>query len=465
MTPATEAHRAAAVPAGAARGPSPWPLVIGALFLLAIGQQAWNLARYPAVMGFDAHGNWQYIASLIAQWKLPAPGDGWSAAHPPLFYALGAALGRLIGATEMEPVARVTVAASNAVGLAATASVLAWIARCRARDGARLAIATALLLFVPVRLYTSAMLSEEILAASFVTFAVVGLLFEFERAPERRSGLLAPAALGLVAGLGLLTKLSAAPAIGACVFALAVEGPRRGWKRSLASATAFGASAAIAGGWFYVHNIVVHGFLYPHALSVHELMFDMPPGERGIVDYVRFPLAAFSAAESSDPALLHSVWGSLWASAWFDSHRHFVPLHPTPGLRAAARILTILGIVPATAFVVGLSRGLRRAVAGSAADRLLVSVAVLLLAGFVAFTWRNPWFATVKASYLLALAVPWAVYSSEVLRDWAAAGRRRAWALAAVLAGLCVVGVVTFSYNAVFVKQEYPGTQWKDVPR
>lgn len=453
------------IAAQAARGPVAWPVVVAALFVLALVQLGWNLVRYPVEMGFDAHGNWQYIASLIARWHLPAPGDGWSTAHPPLFYFLGAALGRLLGSAEMDPVARVTVATSNLVGFLAIGSVLRWIARDGAGDGARLAIATALLLFVPVRLYMSAMLSEEILAASFVTLAVVGLLFELDRAPERRSDLLVPGALGVVAGLGLLTKLSAAPAIAAAVFALAAEGPRRGWRRSLASAIAFGASAAAAGGWYYVHNIVVHGFLYPHALTVHELMFDMPPGERSAVDYLHFPLAAFSAAESSDPALVHSVWGGLWTSLWFDSHRHFVPLHPTPGLRAAARILTVIGLVPAAAFVVGVRRGLRRAIAGSGPDCLLVSVAALLTAGFVAFTWRNPWFATVKASYLLAVAAPWAVYSSEVLRDWAGTGRLRAWAVASVLAALCVVATVTFSYNAVFVKQEYPGTQWKDATK
>jgi hypothetical protein len=57
------------------------------LALLGAGAllRAWNLLHYPVYMGFDANGNWDYIALLIADWRLPAPGESWSTAHPPLF--------------------------------------------------------------------------------------------------------------------------------------------------------------------------------------------------------------------------------------------------------------------------------------------------------------------------------------------------------------------------------------------
>ncbi len=42
----------------------------------------------------------------------------------------------------------------------------------------------------------------------------------------------------------------------------------------------------------------------------------------------------------------------------------------------------------------------------------------LTLAGYVVFTWNNPWFATVKASYLLGISIPFAYFASDVLADW-----------------------------------------------
>jgi hypothetical protein len=281
------------------------------------------------------------------------------------------------------------------------------------------------------------------------------------RPAAERSELLRPALLGAVAGLGLLTKLSAALPIAAGAVALFAEGPRRGWSRALRSALAFGLVAAVLGGWFYLRNLVVYGYLYPHGLPVHGRIFEMPPGSRALVDYANFPLAAFGAVQASDPKLLHSVWGSLWVSLWFDSHRHFLPLR-APGLEAAARVLLVLGLVPAAAFGVGLVRGARRALRdGSGPDRLLVGTTALLLAGFVAFTWRNPWFVTIKASFLLGLSAPYAIYASETLDGWMRAGRWRSRVLGSALALLCAASAVTFSYHAVFSKNDWPGTEWR----
>jgi hypothetical protein len=436
-------------------------LALVALFAAGVLLRAWNLFRYPVNMGFDAQGNWNYVARLVAEWRLPAPGEGWSTAHPPLFYALAAGIGRLLPSADKQAIARATVALCAALGVAAIAAV-ALHARARSPAGGRRAVlAAALLLFLPVHVYMSAMLSEEILVTALVSFALIGLARELGRPAAERSDLLRPALCGALAGLGLLTKLSAALPIAAGVLALFAEAPRRGVSRALRSTLAFGGAAAGIGGWFYLRNLVSYGYLYPHGLPVHAEMLEMPPGSRTLADYVHVPLAAFGAAQASAPPLLHSVWGSLWVSVWFDSHRHFLPLR-APGLELAARTLLVLGLVPAAAFGVGLLRGARRALReGSGEDRLFVGTALLLLAGFVAFTWRNPWFTTVKGSFLLGLSVPYAVYASETLDGWLRAGAWRARALTAALALLFAASAVTFSYQAVFWKTDPPGTEWR----
>jgi len=435
-------------------------LALAAVFAAGAALRVWNLFHYPVRMGFDAAGNWDYIARLLADWRLPAPNEGWSTGHPPFFYALAAALGRLLPSPDEEAVARATIALCCALGLAAIAAVALHVRGRGPAGGRRAVVAAALLLFLPVHVYVSTMLSEEILVTALVSLAMLGLARELARPPAERSDVLRPGLCGALAGLGLLTKLSAAMPIAAGALVLLGEAPRRGPARALRATLAFGGAAAAVGGWFYLRNLLVYGYLYPHGLPVHAAMFEMPPGERALFDYVHVPLAAFGPAQAADPPLLHSVWGTLWVSVFFDAHRHFLP-RAAPGLELAARTLLVLGLVPAAAFAAGLARGARRALAGSGEDRLFVGTTLLLLAGFVAFTWRNPWFTTVKGSFLLGLSVPYAFYASETLERWMRAGAWRARALAAALGILSAASAVTFSYHAVFSKVDPPGVEWR----
>ena len=89
------------------------------------------------------------------------------------------------------------------------------------------------------------------------------------------------------------------------------------------------------------------------------------------------------------------------------------------GVRIAGTLITLLGLVPTIAFIIGLYRGGRRALRDPAgADTPLLALVALSVAGYVLFTWGNPWFASVKGSYLLGIAVPFAWYASETLEEW-----------------------------------------------
>ena len=436
---------------------------VAGLLALGAAQRVWNVLHYPVFMGFDAKGNWEYIGMLMERFALPAPDAGWSTAHPPLFYALAAGIGALQAAPNEESVGRPVVLLCAALGLAAVGATARLVYELSGGSLRRTVLATLLLLCLPVHISMSTMLSEEVLTAALVSFTVVGLAAEMARPEARRRSLLRPALLGAVAGLALLTKLSAAMLIAAGGLALLAEAPRRGAARALRSAVAFGAAAAVLGGWFYLRNLWEYGYLYPHGLSAHSVMFEMPPGERGLADYLAFPLAAFSAAQAADPPLLHSVWGGTYLSIWFDPHRHFLP-RQAPGLELAARVILLAALLPTAAFALGLLRGARRAwVERSAPDRLLVALVGLMLGGYVAFTYRNPWFVTVKGSFLLGLATPFAVYASEVLDGWLSAGRLRALAVGSVLAVLFAASLTTFTYQGVFAKWELPGPEWRSV--
>lgn len=425
-------------------------LAVAALFALGAAQRVWNLLYYPVEAGFDARGNWAYISMLIGHWRLPEPDAGWSTAHPPFFYAVSAVIGELLGEPGKQATTLAVVAMSALIGLAAIGAVAAYVRHRSGGDDGRMLLSSVLLLFLPVHVYMSAMLSEEILATALVTFASIGLARELGRPQGEGLSSLRLALIGLVAGLGLLTKMSAVMIIVAGSVVLLAEGPKRGWKRSLGAAVCFGGFASLAGGWFYLRNLALYGFLYPHGLEVHAVMSTLPPGSRTILDYLSFPLAAFRGVHASDPVLLHSVWGSTWSSIWFDSHRYFLPMQ-APGLAFAASTLLVLALVPTIAFAIGLARGVRRAIRESSGpDRLFVGLTVLLLCGFVAFTWRNPWYVTIKGSFLLGISAPYAIYAGETLRGWMRHGPWLRLALGLVLAALVAATLATFSYNAVF---------------
>jgi hypothetical protein len=405
--------------------------VVGALIALGALQRTWNALHYPALMGFDATGNWQYIELLLQDFAIPAPDAGWSTAHPPFFYALAAGLGSLQDHPSVASVARSAALFSSAVGLLAVAATAHLVHGLSGGNRLRTVLATALLIFLPVHI-------------------------------ERRSHLV-PVLLGAVAGLALLTKLSASILVLAGSLTLLAELPRRGSSRALGAAVAFGLGATLTGGWFYLRSLLLYGYLYPHGLSPHSEMFEMPPGVRGFGDYLTFPLATFSAAQIIDTPLLRSVWGATYSSLWFDPHRHFLPKQ-APGLEVIAQTLLWTALLPTAAFFVGLWRGAVRAWRErSASDRLLVGLVLGMLAGYVLFTARNPWFVTVKGSFLLGLATPFAVYTSETLDRWLRAGRVWGVLVATALFVLFSASAATFVFDGAFPKKEMPGVDWRSV--
>jgi hypothetical protein len=186
----------------------------------------------------------------------------------------------------------------------------------------------------------------------------------------------------------------------------------------------------------------------------------MPPGERQALDYLRFPFATFTDPELLNPDLLRSVWGSTYATLWFDGHRHFLPTDDD-AVRGMGTLLLGLALVPTAALFGGLVRAGRRVWrGGGAADVPLLSLLGLTVAGYAAFTWSNPYFAAVKGTYLLIAVLPFACYASEELARWTRPPLVRAVAVWSALAALMLAVVVVFSFGVVFTRTDPPGLQW-----
>jgi hypothetical protein len=422
--------------------------------------RVWNALAYPSGWGFDEIQNWRYVERLTRSWALPAPDADWSTAHPPLFYYAGALAARAFPGSAAEIPILVIRLGGVAAGLA-TAGLAALAVRRLAGDPGRALLAAGVVLLLPAQLVLCAMVNEEVLAAALVSAAAVAAALDLARPTGPRPA--AGAALaGLAGGLAWLTKASALGVVAATAAAYAADGLRRHRSRAgLGRAALLLAVASASGGWFYARNVAVYGYVYPHDLAVHARMHSMPPGERHALDYLRVPPATFTHPEATDPSLLRSVPGTTYASFWFDAHRHFLP-RDAPAVDRAGALVLVLALLPTAALALGLLRGARRAwAAPGGPDTVFVGLVAVTLAAYALFTWRNPWFAAVKGSYLLGLAVPVAFYASGPLADWSRGRGARARAVQGALALLGAAIAVCFTFGVFsFAHLEYPGLRW-----
>ena len=443
----------------------PWILVGLVLGGVGIAIRIHNAFAYGINMGFDASFNWTYILGLMKSWALPAPEAGWSTAHPPFYYYASAVIGHALG----RPSGAVQIAATrlfgSALGIVAVALAVHLVLRVDPGNRRRAVLAGGLLLFLPVHIYMSAMLNEEIVAAGFASIVVAALAWEFSSSTPDRRPLLSAAGIGLAAGLALLTKLTGVLVVCVAAASFAIASWRDHAPRTGAARIAVLLAVALpTGGWYFIRNWLEYGYLYPYALEAHQVMFTMPPGSRSLFDYIYLPLSTLTNPDLLSPELLRSVWGSTYLTVWFDGYRHFLAQHDPTVTRAAIVILT-LALLPTAAFLWGVARGVARVLRGQlGADLPQLLLVAATIAGYLLFSWRNPWFATLKGSYLLGLSVPFAFYASETLERWTRPGRAGSLFVWAWLAVLVASVAVTFTFGPVFEKPlELPGIDWEPI--
>ncbi len=444
----------------------------GALLVIGVWMRIHNAIQYPKRWGFDGLFNERYVGRLLESFALPAPATDWSTAHPPLFYYLSAGLGRLMGITDsLEAIIPARVA-SSIVGLLMVVLAFQLVRRTHPKDPRRALLCAGLVLFLPAQIYMSAMLNEEILAATFTSLALVGVCRELmDRGPSGRTWP-RDLAIGLAAGLALLTKLTGLIAVVAVVGAYVWVGWREGRLAPAVRRAAVVAVVALAvGGWFYGRNLVLYGYVYPQDLATHSLMFSMPPGERHVTDYLRIPLATWTDPQVLNPDLLRSIWGTTYVTLWYEGHGHFLP-KDEPAVNRLGTALLVLAILPTLAFGIGAVRAARRGWRDPRAPESPMAMLVALtLAGYVVFTWNNPWFATVKASYLLGISIPFAYFASDVLADWTRGTGRAGvdvaiavWiVLGVLLVGICAAFTTDIGLWDLTPHGALPGLQWDPV--
>jgi 4-amino-4-deoxy-L-arabinose transferase-like glycosyltransferase len=224
-----------------------------AIFLVGVFLRLTMSWRYDATWGYDAVAHWEYVERLLQHGSLP-PLTGMAAAfHPPLFYATAAGLVKL-GATQQG-----LIWLSIACGIVRLALIWLGLEWCLQRRWARIA-ALALAAVLPASVQIDGMFSDESMHCMFSVAAML-LWLRALRATGRRRWQFA-CVLGLVFGLGVLTKVSMlvllAP-IGFCVLLdMFLSSKPVEWRGSLKALAPWSAMLAIilaVAGWFYARNV------------------------------------------------------------------------------------------------------------------------------------------------------------------------------------------------------------------
>ncbi len=409
---------------------------------------------HPLELGFDAVGHMDYLRFLAREGRLPLPDEGWSAFHPPLFYAITGGLRAAFGTEEGSTGDRVLLHLLPMLSGLATAWLASRLARALAPGARAVEVASILAAgLLPMQLYVATFVSNEAPHAALVGVALVlaARLLSDERSASRRL-----LALSGALGLALLTKATSAPlaalilvAVGAKLWLVEARPAR-----ALGVVCALAAGALVLAGWFYLRSWQLYGSPFATNVEVFaEWTYWMPPGFHTASWYRGFGEVFVHPVFSS----FHSYWDGLYGSFWGDAYasgQAGVSLESAPWDYAAMAAIYPLAL-PATGILgLGIALCAARALRGPDLGRRLARTLVLALVYLLALmtlliSFRYPVNAYPKAFYGLAAATPLAFLFAEGT-VWA---RDRLAALHRVGPGLLdgYLAVLAFAIAAAFL--------------
>jgi 4-amino-4-deoxy-L-arabinose transferase-like glycosyltransferase len=450
--------------------------VLACLFAAASVLRVHNAWVTPPLAGFDGPYHAAYIGIIHLEGRWPLSQESWSTFHPPLYYALSAALWGLLP-DRFGPHAvlfclrMLNVAAGLAIGFAVHASARLlfpqrpWVA----------VQAAGLALFLPMLIGPSSELGNEVLTASLCALAVPAWLRCLAQPASRWRAL----ALGVLLGLAVLSKLNAVAVVAAAGLTLLARGfQTRGARLAALEVPAlFAVAVLLVSGVYFARNLAYYGkpFLTEVALSAQVMKPSGYGQPRGIASYLRLTPDVLLDPTDRSPRVEGAVWPITFASVWFDIHGSVIRVQSPWGLRFA-RILFGFGAAISALALLGFAAMLTRRAApavplGAAA---LVALALLSLASYVAFTRQVATLSTLKGTLLAPGVTAFAIAAGLGGDLLARRGRLAARALALLGAGFVLAVCAIFWVGwlaptgvtpAVFALQAYSDEPTRRVAR
>jgi tetratricopeptide (TPR) repeat protein len=358
------------------------------------------LLRFP--IGFDARAHLDYVRHIQKEKALPLANEGWEAHQPPLFYLLSTLV---LGLSDISADAPSAITALRALNFIASLIQLALIAaalRLLVPDspGAQL-IGTFLVACLPMQLYMSHYLTNDVLAGAFASAAVY-LTLRLLRSPQPTVGLLM--ALGACIGTALLTKVTTTVIVPVILFAIAGrlmaqrEWRPRAWLRQIGIPLLV---CVLVSGWHF--GRVWHRFGTPFIGSYDPasgFQWWQDPGYNTTSYFLRFGRSlrepSFSEMNGFADGLYSTMWGdALWGGVAEKRAR-------TPWNYELMAASMVLALAPSLLLVIGFCASVVELFRRRTAEWLLVvGLMVFMGLGLLYHFLRLPYACHVKAFYAL----------------------------------------------------------------
>jgi hypothetical protein len=404
-----------------------------------------NLPRLPPAMGMDARGHVEYMQYLHENLAVPLASDGWQMFQPPLYHAVSVLFARpLSGVVSGESLFRLLALIPMLSGLV-TVLLCHRVSRAVFPTRADLrTIATCVGGFLPMGLFFSQSLGNEPFAAMWSAWAIA-LGVEALRNPALALIPRRQLTLGIVLGLGLLTKVSVLllvpPILAAGVAALRRSGAP--WQTVAAAVARVGGVCAVVSGWYYVRNWIRLG----HPLvggwdPARGIVWWQDPGYRTWEQYLSFGESLTRPIYAGT----HGLWDGLHSTMWLDGTLSGKMLEMLPPWNFAPLLAGAwLGLFPLALILLGAGRAIIRAARGE--NDGLAFCAVSLFFGLIAVSWISltvPTYSAIKATYLLGFLPCFGVLAAAGYETLA----RQTWPRALLAGGIGCWAV--FAYAAYF---------------
>jgi 4-amino-4-deoxy-L-arabinose transferase-like glycosyltransferase len=406
--------------------------VLLTLVAIAAALRALLVIRSPTTFGYVYDFYHEGVQKFYALGRLPIAADCWQCYHPPLFYLLGLplyALGKKMVAGPgglADPALRFMGVLSIASGSIAAYYSYRLLRLFRIR-GPELIVGTGLILAFPCLFISTYGLEADILLTALMTaFVYYAVIFFARSRPADYGGAVR---IGLIAGLACETKYTGllAPAILASLTGLGIAaGPQR--QRLAREAAAALAVCALIGSWKYVDNFERYRMLlFANGSAQQGLAIAGRPSfarsydfhSLRVADLVALTRGRVPPGQLTDLPFYRSVWTTLHAMAWGDmsffsdpSRHGFRSKPPYPRKRLnpwLASSVLILGLVPDALAAIGFLVTIRRRILWPLAATGVITGAVYV----VWFLAQESW--ALKTKYILFLLPAYVVY---VLLGW-----------------------------------------------
>ena len=420
-------------------------------FALGIAAVLWlnihNLISYPYSRSyFDYEAHVAYVKYVAQHWRIPLATQGWEMYQPPLYYFVSAVVYTLAGGVVREPASLKAVQAVGTLsGLACV--LLAWMTlRVCAKDRLWIQmLGTGTVAFMPMVLYMSPMISNEMFSAAAMSCALYVLIrcgFRDSISVKQAAG------MGLVFGLALLSKYTAFLLflVAGAVFFIRIlirTGQRR---RELAVLLVFCAMTLALSGWFYARNVMQFG--NPFIANWDDksgFYWEQPPGYRTPGFYTKFG-SVFT--EHPERSRWSSFWDGYYGSMWMDTHFNLIDLEDQKA-NALGTVILALALLPVSAMCAGFAGSLRRIIGCRqfGADFALVVSSIVTTLVLIWYTLKIPYITTLKATYSLSLTPAFAVFAGYGLHRMVQNLRKYAAVLYVCLAALFILIGYLFWYR------------------